>query len=225
MSQSCRAFVFRCTFDSAKFKLVFFFAYLLLFSIFFMNLIVKIYMKRHKRHNKRLCTTDFFNSAFCLVSCSSNKSSSVFHTEQSCDTDSLKFDTSAAREKKMHLGQVFQSVTSFETHNFSLLALEVRWCFLPIFVANCDCLHKNDHWFSGFLIHFSLTTIWSRAQANHKCLETYIFYRFGDECCPKCDFEKLTIVSIRRCQSVYNRDLLASLNSIVCLLSLGSSFR
>ena len=36
-----------------------------------MNLLAKIYMKRHDRHNKTLCTTDFFNSVFCLVSCSS----------------------------------------------------------------------------------------------------------------------------------------------------------
>ena len=42
------------------------------------------------------CTTDFSNSVLCLVSCSSinNKSSPIFHTEQSCDRP--KFDTSAA---------------------------------------------------------------------------------------------------------------------------------
>ena len=67
--------------------------------------------------------------------------------------------------------------------------------------VNCDCLH--DHWFFEFFIHFSLTTIWSRAQANHKGVEKYIFHCFGDECCPKLDFEKLTIVPITRCQSLY----------------------
>ena len=65
--------------------------------------------------------------------------------------------------------------------------------------------------FLSFFIHFSLMTIWSRAQANHKRVEKYIFYCFGDECCPKWDFEKLTIASITRCQSLYNRDLIASL--------------
>ena len=61
-------------------------------------------------------------SVFCVLSCILfiQKSSSLFHTEQSCDR--LKFETSAAQEKKMikkkktHLGQVFQSFTiSFET--------------------------------------------------------------------------------------------------------------
>ena len=58
-------------------------------------------MKRHDRHNILFI----------------QKSSSIFHTEQSCDR--LKFDTSAAQKKnnfkKPHLGQVFQSVASFET--------------------------------------------------------------------------------------------------------------
>ena len=119
MSQSCRArYVFRCAFDSAKFKLLisFFFWFVLFFFLqFFMSLLVKIYMKKH---NKTLWTTDFFNSVFCLVSCTSTKSSSIFHTEQSYDR--LNFDTSAAQKKKKvkkktHLGQVFHSVTSFET--------------------------------------------------------------------------------------------------------------
>ena len=56
--------------------------------------------------------------------------------------------------------------------------------FLADFVVNCDCLHKNDHRFSDLFIHFSLTTIWFRAQANHKGAEKYIFHCFGD-CCPK----------------------------------------
>ena len=86
--------------------------------------------------------------------------------------------------------------------------------FFADFVVNCDCLHKNDHWFSELFIHFSLMTVWSRAQANHKGEEKYIFHCFGDECCPKWDFEKLTIVSITRCQSLYSRDLLASLASL-----------
>ena len=73
-------------------------------------------MKRYDRHNKTLCTTDFFN---CVLSCILfiHKPSSLFHTEKSCDRP--KFDTSAAQKKKgkkkMHLGQIFQYVTSFET--------------------------------------------------------------------------------------------------------------
>ena len=72
------------------------------------------------KHFEQLTTS----TVVCPVSCSSKnqKSSSIFHTEQSCDR--LKSDTSAAqkkktktktKKKKTHLGQVFQSVTSFET--------------------------------------------------------------------------------------------------------------
>ena len=46
-------------------------------------------------------------------------------------------------------------------------------------MVNCDCLHKNDHKFSELFIHFSLMTILSRAQANHKGMEKYFHY-FGD---------------------------------------------
>ena len=61
------------------------------------------------------------SSTLCILFI--QKSSSIFHTEQSCDW--LEFDTSAARGggggfggeafKKTHLVQVFKSVTSFET--------------------------------------------------------------------------------------------------------------
>ena len=107
--------------------LVFFF----FFFIFLMNLLVKIYMKRLDRQttlNNRLLQ-------LCVLSCILfvQNSSSIFHTEQSCDQ--LKFGMSAAQKKKrqqqkqkqnktktktkeplkMHLGQVFQYVTSLET--------------------------------------------------------------------------------------------------------------
>ena len=73
VSKLPRAFVFRCAFDSAKLKVWFFFFFLLAYflSSLFMNVLVKIYKKRYDRHNETLWTTDFFNSVFCLVSCSS----------------------------------------------------------------------------------------------------------------------------------------------------------
>ena len=92
-------------------------------------------------HEKIRQTQNILNNIIlqlCVLSCSLfiQKSSSIFHTEQSCDR--LKSDTSAAQKKtnkqtdknknkqtdknknttfkkKLHLGQVFQSVTSFET--------------------------------------------------------------------------------------------------------------
>ena len=152
------AFVFWCAFDSAKFKLLTFFC-LVFFFQFVMNLLVRIYMKRHDRHNKTLYTTDFFNSVFCLVSCSSINQVPYFILKKSCDRP--KFDTSAARGgggggtvKKTHLGQVFQFVTSFETLNFFLLALysfekerqQVFSLFKSIFLRNNL---SNIRWFRG----------------------------------------------------------------------------
>ena len=70
VSKLPRAFVFRCAFDSAKFKVwIFFFACLIFFPVFYE--LVKIYKKRYDRHNETLWTTGFFNSVFCLLSCSS----------------------------------------------------------------------------------------------------------------------------------------------------------
>ena len=71
VSKLPRAFVFRCAFDSAKSKVWNFFACVIFFFQFFMNFLVKIYKKRYDKHNETLWTTDFFNSVFCLVSCSS----------------------------------------------------------------------------------------------------------------------------------------------------------
>ena len=68
VSKLPRAFVFRCAFDSAKFKVWIFFACLIFFFQCFMNLLVKIYKKRYGRPNETLWTTDFFNSVFGLVS-------------------------------------------------------------------------------------------------------------------------------------------------------------
>ena len=70
VSKLPRAFVFWCAFDSAKFKVWIFFA--------FMSLPVNIYKKRYDRHNETLWTTDFFNFKFCLVSCSSKNQVSYF---------------------------------------------------------------------------------------------------------------------------------------------------
>ena len=60
---------------------------------------------------------------------------------------------------------------------------------------------------------FSLMTTWFRVQVNHKGVKKYIFHCFGDECCPKWGFEKLTIVLITQCQSLYLIYLLASLKN------------
>ena len=109
VSKLPHSFVFRCAFDSAKFKVWIFFCLLNSFFHFFMNLLVKIYKKIYDRHNETLWKTDFFNSVLsCILFI--QKSSSIFQS-----WDRLKSDTSASQKKKTHLGQVFQSVTNFET--------------------------------------------------------------------------------------------------------------
>ena len=97
-----------------------------------MNLIVKIYMKIYDRHNKTLWTTDFLQLCVLSYILLIQKSSSLFYTKQSCDR--LKSDTSAAQEKKKnHYGQVFQSLTSFETCNFFFFSLIEQNIFAVIF--------------------------------------------------------------------------------------------
>ena len=87
-----------------------FFCLLNFFPHFFMNLLVKIYKKRYDRHSETLWTTDFFNSVFCLLSCSSKIK---FHISKLWPTQI--WHVCCSEKKKTHLGQVFQSVTSFET--------------------------------------------------------------------------------------------------------------
>ena len=106
MSQSCRArlffgwgliqqntsfqflFLFLCLFFIFYFFIfIFFFAY---FFPVFMNLLVKVYMKRHDRHDKTLKTTHFFNSVFCLVSCSSKNQVPYFILNKVVTDSNLK---------------------------------------------------------------------------------------------------------------------------------------
>ena len=114
VSKLPHAFVFRCMFDSAKFKVWNFFACL----IFLCSLLWTCLSKYTRKDMTD--TMKHFEQQTSSILCSflylvHPKSSSIF---QSCDW--LKSDTSAAQKKKnvrkkMHLGQVFQSVTSFET--------------------------------------------------------------------------------------------------------------
>ena len=78
---------------------VYFFIFYFLFFIFFflhiffpvfMNLLVKVYMKRHDRHDKTLKTTHFFNSVFCLVSCSSKNQVPYFILNKVVTDSNLK---------------------------------------------------------------------------------------------------------------------------------------
>ena len=62
-----------------------------------MNLLVKIYKKRYDRHNETLWTTDFFNSVFCLVSCSSKIK---FHISKLWPTQIWHFCCSEKKKKK-----------------------------------------------------------------------------------------------------------------------------
>ena len=118
------AFVFRCAFVSTKFKLFIFF--LKFFSSFFYELAC---LSKYKWEDMTDIIKHFeqqTSSTLCsvLYQVVHPKIKFHIHTEQSCDR--LKLEMSAAQEKKMlkkvHFGQVFQFVTSFETENFFSLA-------------------------------------------------------------------------------------------------------
>ena len=89
-----------------------FFCLLNFFFQFFMNFLVKIYKKIYDKHNETLWTTDFFNSVFCLVSCSSKNQVPYF---KAVTRLLLREKTKQKCLKKPRVGQVFQFVTSFET--------------------------------------------------------------------------------------------------------------
>ena len=128
-SQSWRAHLFfglRLIQQNSRFE---FFCLLNFFFQFFMNLLVKIYKKRYDRHNETLWTIHFYNSVFYLGSSSSKIK---FHISKLRPTQILPICCSEKKKKKHikkpHLGQVFQSVASFETQHLFFLALstEVR---------------------------------------------------------------------------------------------------
>ena len=117
MSQSCRAHLFfgpRLIQQNSRFDFFFFFffACLIFFPVFYelacQNIQEKIWQTQWNTLNNRLLQ-------LCILSCI------LFIQNQSCDR--LKSDTSATKKtkqnkkkvkKQLHLGQVFQSVTSFE---------------------------------------------------------------------------------------------------------------
>ena len=117
VSKLPRAFVFRCAFDSAKFKVWIFFCSLDFFFSVFYDLLVKKHKKRYDRHNETLWTTNFFN--FCVLPCILFIQNQVPYFKAVTDSN-LTFAAQKKKKKKKplkkpHLGQVFQSVTSFET--------------------------------------------------------------------------------------------------------------
>ena len=100
----------------------------------FMIFFVKIYMKRHDRHKKTLCT--FFNRllVFCLVSCSSINQVSYFILNKVVTDPNLTcllLRKKKNGKKKMYLGQVFQSVTALR-HRFFSFGLIPVWMFKGI---------------------------------------------------------------------------------------------
>ena len=128
VSKLPRAFVFRSVFDSAKFKVWIFFAclifWLIFFPSFFMNFLVKIYKKRYDRHNEALWTTDFFNSVFCLVSCSSKIK---FHISKLWPTQIWHVCYSEKKKKKTLKTTAFRSGLSI-CHEL----WDIAFIFLPL---------------------------------------------------------------------------------------------
>ena len=105
---SCRTRLFfgACLIWFSKIQACDFFLLIFFFS-FFMNWLVKIYMKRHDRHNKTLWTTNFFNSVFCLVSRSSKYQVPYFILNKVMTNSNLK--CLLLREKKINKKNAFRS--------------------------------------------------------------------------------------------------------------------
>ena len=113
------------------FACLIFFQSFFFFFFFLMNSLVKMYIKRHDKHNKTLWTTDFLNSVFCLVSCSSKNQVPYFILNKVVTDSNLTH--LAAQEKK--IGLVFQSVTSFKTDFFFfILALCMYIYYTPVLI-------------------------------------------------------------------------------------------
>ena len=87
----------------------FFFACLIFFSSFFLWTCLSKYTRKDMTHIMKHFEQQTSSTVFCLVSCSSKIK---FHISKLWTTQIWHVCCS---EKKMHLGQVFQSVTSFET--------------------------------------------------------------------------------------------------------------
>ena len=104
VSKLPRAFVFRCAFDSVKFKVWIFFACLIFSSSFFMTCLSKNTRKDMTDTMKHFEQQTSSTLVFCLVSCTSKIK---FHIFQSCDQ--LKSDTFAAQKKKNVKKNAFRS--------------------------------------------------------------------------------------------------------------------
>ena len=100
VSKLPRAFVFRCAFDSAKFKVWIICACLIFFPVFY-ELSCQKKKKRYDRHNETLWTTDFFQ--FCVLSCILfiQKSNSIFQTDSSLTRLLLRKKKKKKKKKKV----------------------------------------------------------------------------------------------------------------------------
>ena len=194
---------FLCTFDSAKILKMFFFPACLFWVFFFqffffMNLLVKIYIKKCDRHNK-LWTTGFFNSVFsmkygtwfldeqdirqntalknnrllqlCVLSCILfiQKSSSIFYTEQSCDR--LKSDTPAAQGEKK----------SFKKNEFrlGLPICHKLWDIIFFFFFNPE--EKNLQ--QRYAVSWNGTRCWYAGQSHSQnCIQIKIHWYLNKTC-------------------------------------------
>ena len=123
------------------------------------------------------------------------------------------------------LATLVPSVWVYNEHPLKCLLIEenrkyvIWWFFLPNFDHFVIVYINWSLILRTFYLLF-LDDHMVQAQANHKGVERYIFHCFGDECFPKWDFEKLSIVSITRCKSLYPMWRLASQSSVYIIIIL-----
>ena len=160
VSKLPRAFVFRCAFDSAKFKVLIFFACLIFFFQFFMNLLVKIYKKRYERHNETLWTTDFFNSVFCLVSCSSKNQVPYFKAV----TDSNLTCLLLKKKKKTH---TFRSGFPICHEFWDIAFIFLAWTSSHLQCGHVVILHRTSTPALGWHLFYLHTYIFNELRIAH----------------------------------------------------------
>ena len=71
--------------------------------------------------------------------------------------------------------------------------------FFADFWSFCDYSHKNEHQFQELFYLLFLDDHMVQGTSKYHKVEKYIFHCFGDECCPKWDFEKLTTALCQSC--------------------------
>ena len=136
-----------------------------------MNLFVKIYMKRHDRHINTLWTTDFFNSVFCLVSCSSKNQVPYFILNKVV-TDSNLTRLLLGGGGGTHLGRNLSQALRHRFFFFSLIKLQLVWISTTFLDTS---FLKTINWKCRAMKSF---LGWVTLLPAYQCIDNFISYSY-----------------------------------------------